>query len=654
MAKRNKEAQPQANKYGAGEYDAPLLMSIYTAYRREAEEARLSRIQQNKVNYDAYHMRQDFSYKQKGQSQEFLPKLAMAVESGANFLQQGLVDMGEWFRVYPELGLTEDMMKIKPFEIQKILLRQLEKAGFMGKINDAIKLGFLGSLMIAKIHGRFVPKAKFEVVTKEEAGSYKKKLVKKEDKKWQLEIDLVRQQDWRPDPTSERGVFRMQDIYMDWHQLEQLANMPNSGYDKEAIKTLKAQSSLQSALQEYEKSRETGQNLHNINFRHRLQITEIWGDFVAPDGTLVYENCVASFANNTVCIAPPRPIKLWHGEHPYVTTPILRVPHSVWGKTPMDSGALLNIALNELFNLILDGGLSAVHGIKQLREHWLEDPSQVEDGIAPGDTLRANTSCPPGATVLERVDTTTIPPEVLPVYNLLTQEFVTAVMTNDLRMGVMPQNQVKATAIVESSQSNATMFSAIAKHIEADFIKPLLMKAWLTCAQHMNDFDDKELESLLGPKRAAEIAQMGPEELFAETAGQIKFEVFGISETLTKQKEFTKLQAMLQTIASSPVLMEEFTKKYDFGKLMTEIMRSLDIPLYKIMNDESLFNNSTGQQPVSPTQPAGPPPMPGQQPGNVPNAQSQIPQAGAAVNQSNSPFPQPNFPASKALQAEGR
>lgn len=627
--------------------DESTLMSIYTAYRREAEEARLSRIQQNKVNFDVYHMRQDYSYKQKGQSQEFLPKLSMAVEQSSAFLTQALVDMGDWFRIYPAPGLSEDDMKIKPSEIQKILTRQLEKCRFMTQVGDAVKLGFLGSLMIAKVHGRYVPKNSFKVESKLVKGTYKKKLIKTKDKKWQLQVDLVRQQDWRPDPTGLPGLYRIQDVYVDWHELKQMAEGENPVYDIAKVMELKAQSSLQSALQEYEKSRETGQNLHNTNFRHRIKLSEIWGNFATPDGELVWENCVATIANDLIIVQKPTSIALWHGSHPYVSTPILTVPHSVWGKTPMDAGALLNIAINELFNLILDGGLAAVHGIKQIRENWLEDPSQVEDGIPPGETLRVNTSCPPGANVLDRVDTTTVPAEALPIYNLLVQEFSSAVMTDDLRMGVQPFRQVKATEIVESSQAINSSLSAIAKHIESDWIKEVLEKAWLTCAQHLNDFDDRELKVLLGDKRAAEILKMGPEELFAETAGAIKFEVFGISETLNKQKEFTKLQAMLQTLVSQPVLMEEFTKKYDFGKLLTEILKSLDVPIYKIQNDEALNNPITAPKP----------PMANGMPSIVPNSQSQIPQAGAAGNQaSDTPasLAQPNFPPSRALAVEGR
>lgn len=659
MAKKKKpepETAPKMPKHAYEGSDA-TLMQIFHSYREGAFQARLSRIQQNKINFDTYHLRQDYSYKEKGQSQEFLPKMAMAVEEGSNFLQQGLVKMGDWFHVYPAPGVMEDDMKIKPIEIENILKHQLLKAGFLSKVGDMCKLGFLGAQMIAKVHGRYVPKAKFIAEKERKAdGSYAPKLLKKEDRKWQLSISLIRQQDWFPDPSNaegeeQTGLYNMQELYMDWHMLKKLADQPGSTYDKQAIEGLKAQASVSSNMQEYEKSRETGENLYNVNFRNRIKLTELWGDFVSPDGELLYENCVATLANDNIIIQRPTQNGLWHGKDPYVSASMLRVPHSPWGKTPMDSGSLLNIALNEMFNLMMDGGMAAIHGIKQVREHWLEDTSQIEDGLAPGTTLRVNTACPPGATAFERVDTTTIPPEVLPMYNIVNQEFVTAAMTNDLRQGVMPDRQVKATAIVEASQTTNTMFSAIAEHVESDAIKPILEKAWLTIAQNIKHMDQNELTAILNPRRAQAILSMSAEELFAETAGMIKFEVFGISETINMQKMVPVIQGMFQTVASSPVMMEQFSAKYDFGKLMTQWFRAANFPIYKIMRDDILYNNTgTG----SATQNQGQPGQAQQQPNTVPNAQSQIPQAGAAVNNPgpNSAFPQPNFPGSPALAGQ--
>ena len=620
--------------------DEAELLSIYQTYKQEAEQARFSRMQQNKINFDMYNLRQDYSAKQKGQSKEFLPKQAMAVEQTANFMQQGLVDMGDWFKAFPSPGLDEDAMRVKPSEVQKLVTRQLEKARFMMQIGDAAKLGLLGSLMIGKIHGQRLPKYSYKVEKTMRNGSWSKKLVKSTDKRWQLKIDLIRQEDFKLDPSG-RGLYFMQDIYMDYYEAMQLAEGKDAIYDKAVLEKLKGETGM--SVQDMNKARETGQNISSNGFRNRIKLTEIWGNFVNRDGELLYENCVATIGNDRLVVQKPTANPLWHGEHPYVICPILTVPNSVWGKALMDAPSMLNIAQNEMFNLILDGGMMSVHGIKQIHENWLEDPQQVEDGITAGDTLRANSACPPGAHVLERIDTATVPQDGIQVYNLLQQEFNTAAVTNDMRMGVQPFRQVKATEIVESSQAITSMFSGIVKHIEQHFIMPLLQKSWATCAQHMDDLDSDELASLLGEKRAHELQAMGPEELFAETVQGCKFEVFGISAQLNKQKDFTKLQAMLQTIAGAPILMEEFSKKYDFSKLLGEIMKSLDINTAKIEADDA----KQAEQGM----PQG---QPGQTPQQMPDAQSQIPQAGAAGNQGDmSPFPKPDFPASRATPRAG-
>lgn len=620
------------------------VLQIYQVYKQEATSARQSRIDKNKLNFDCYNLNQDFSEKNKGQSSEFLPKLSMAVEQSANYMQQGLIDLGDWFKVQPSPGLNEDTMRVKPSEIYKLTSRQLNKCNFVTQVGNATKLGLLGSLMIAKVHGGLVNKPRYVVKAESKNGAIKKRLIKQEDKVWQLKIDLVRQEDFYVDPTG-RGLYLMQDIYMDYYEIERLSSGPNAIYDKSIVReNLKGSGIGSNSLHDYNRNRESGQDYSHNGRRNKIKVTEIWGNFINVDGELIYENCVATIANDTHVIQRPSPNPYWHGLPPFICAPILSVHGNPWGKALMDAPAMLNQAINEMFNLILDGGLMSVHGIKQIREHWLADPSQVDNGISAGDTLRANTSCPAGATVLERIDTATVPQDGINVYNLLNQEFNTSALTNDLRMGVQPFRQVKATEIVEASQSITSMFTGLAKRLETDWITKILEMSWATCAQHMQDLDDDEIVALIGSKRSQQLMAMGPEELFAETVQGCKFEVYGISANLNKQKDFTKIQALLQTVGSSPILMEEFAKIGDFSKLLKEIIRSLDINMAKIENEEHAAeaNEILG----------------GQVPGEVPNDQSQIPQAGAAGNQADmtmasmaqpgGPIAGPNFPPSRA------
>jgi hypothetical protein len=590
---------------------------------------------QNKINFDCYHLVQDFSYKQEGQSREFLPKMAMAVEQAANFIQQGLTDIGDWFRVEPEPGLLADMLKIKPNEVYLLTDRQLQKTGFLNKVGDAAKLGLIGSLMIAKVGGKNINKPIYRTKTELKNGSYKKKIVKAEDKVWQLDISLVRQEDYYPDPTG-RGLYEMEDLYMDYYEVERLAKGPNAIYDLKEVEKLRGQPS-EGDFSQYQKARETGQDPTNHQHRKRIKITEIWGNILGDDGELLHENVVCTIANDQYVIQKPTPNPFWHGESPYVACAIISVPHSVWGKALMDAPAMLNRAQNEMFNLILDGGMMSVHGIKQIRKNWLDDESQVENGIPAGTTLSVNSQCPPGASVLERVDTSTVPQDGLAVLQLVGTELNNAAMSSDFRSGGSSFRKDSATEVVESSQTLNSMFTGLAKNIEGDdgsgFITRILQKSWKLIAQNSNDLDSNEVKALIGEKRASELMAMGNEEIFVDTVQGCKFKTFGISATLNKQKDFTKLTAMLQTIGTSEVLTEAFMQEYDFTKLLSEIMKALDINPAKISANKEDGGNLTP-----------PPQAPSME---MPNVQSQIPQAGAEVNQE-SAIPQPDFPGSRA------
>lgn len=596
------------------------LINCLENYRKEASEAKRDRMDKNRVNFDAYHLRQDWSHKLKGQSREFLPKVATAVEQNANMIQQGLLDLGKWFNVTPQAGISEDEMQIKPSVIFNLLDRQLSKDGFVKKVGDIIKLGMLGGLMIVKVGGKYVNKPKYVVETEVKKGKYFKKLIKKDLKSWQLDIQLIRQEDYYPDPTG-RKLYEVVDFYLDLHEVKRLAEGDDAIYDMKAVEQLSAGLDSTGLSQEWKKTRETDQNVAGGGYRNQIKLTEVWGNILDSKGDLIYENVVYTVANDRFLIQKPTPNPYWHQESPFVTDSILSVPHAVWPKAMMDAASLLNLSANEIFNLMLDSSIVSVHGIKQLRKDWLDDPSQVANGVEQGSTLLVNSSCPPNAKVLESVYTGGQPQEAMNMLNVVNQEAAAAMFTNEIRSGGADMKNVRATAVVENSQALNNMASGMIKNIEGDdnsgLITQILIKAWKTIAQNMDDLDDAEVKALIGASEAQKIKAMGREQIFADTVQSCKFRVFGVSAVVNKMKDFTKLTAMMQTIFSNPMLTEAFMQKYSVPKFLDEIMLSLDINTFKLEADENeggQLNQSEGTVE------------------DVANVNSQIPQAGSAQN----------------------
>jgi hypothetical protein len=384
------------------------------------------------------------------------------------------------------------------------------------------------------------------------------------------------------------------------------------------------------------KERQTNQNDPTPGARPRVRVLEAWGTLVNAEGEIEYENGVCAVANGRHLIRKPGPNPFWHQRSPFVVAPLIRVPWSVWHRALMDAPTALNQAQNELYNLILDAGMMGVFGVRQVRRNWLDNPEAVSNGIGPNTTLEASASCPPGAKVLETVSTSSLDQSALAVFNLTNAEHSAASLTNDLRMGVLPDRAVKATEVVEASQSITGVFTGVAKQIETSFIQPILERSWAVFAQHVGRFDAPDYVALLGEARAKDVNATSPKRRFALTVDGHDFRVFGLTETLNKVKDFRKLTTLLQTVAQAPVLAEEFSRRYDFAKLLTEVMKSLDIDTDKIKLDQvDQLMASMGSIAAR-----------GGVAGNAagaPDALSQVPQAGAMSQVPGGPMPQGHF-----------
>lgn len=562
----------------AGKFTDADIVKYVLACRDEASDAKQTRMRQNEENYDTFHMRHDFSHKKPGQSKEILSKQRMAVAQITSFFQQALADLGEWWRVVPKNVEDEGNMPLSAEEIQKLTNYELEKANFYSHVGNAVQSGLLGSLIITKTAGKLAPKPRF-VVKKKDKG--KKAVTVIEDKTWELVMSIVPQENFYPDPIHGRNLYDVEEMFLDLHSVRAQAEGDDPMYDMSAVNQLSA--AMRDDYEEQQRiQRETNQDTTNEGVIPRVKLTEFWGDVVDGSGNLIYENVVITIANEKFIIRKPTPNPLWHQKRPYTVAPLTEVANSVWHYALMDAPTKHSRALTELYNLILDSTMKAVHGINQLRVDALDDAAQISGSIPWGTTLKVNSSLQQGAKVMEPVVTGEVPQKSLEVLNLIQQELNSSALTNDLRQGVMPFRSVKATEVVEASQTITSVFQGMAKNVEARLIQPELEKAWQTVAQNLDKISKEELQSLFGKERGEQISQMLPEMVFVNTVNGVKFQVYGVSMTLSKAQDFRKLTTLLQTVAGSEILLEEFVKKYDFGKVLGEIMTSLDIDKSKM------------------------------------------------------------------------
>ena len=564
-----------------------------TACLKEAEDARRTRLARNRINRDMYLGEQDFSYKQAGQSTEFLPKVAMAAEQMSAFIKKGLLSFGDWFSAefgagVPVIISPEQVREIIKCHLNTIITTNNKKTNFAVLLSDTIKSGLLESLMVLKVHGYMESERTFKIepgepiVNADFTVEYPENLVASTQKVWRPRIDLVRSEDYYPDPTG-RGLYEIHEVERDFSSVVAMAEA--GIYDIEVVNQIKEDYEKESDAKRSAKERGQDEAL-TPDFRRTIVITEYWGNLLDADGRLAENNILAAMANRKYLIRKPEPNPFWHGESPFVCSSILRVPHSVWHKALYDHAAQLNIALNELFNLMLDGGLAQVWGIKQIRVDALSDPSQISGGIPQGTTLSVKDTLPVGAKVMEQVSEGEVPPDAKAIYEMLQSEFAQAALSNELKLGGLPQRNTLATEIVSQDQAQAITMESIIADIESTLLADTLRKLWLTILQNADDLAGSAVVSAIGPAGALTLARLTQEQRFV-LFNNCSFKVFGLSETLNKAKDFQKLMALLQAITVNPMLLQAFFTRYSPDKIIQLSMKALNINPTRIANTEA-------------------------------------------------------------------
>ncbi len=581
-------------------------LKILQAYVHEAKEdsARKDRLDLNELNYREFRGDIDWSYKARGQSREHLPKMRFAAEQIAAIIKKGLVDLGgSWYGV----DISGDTVPLLTGDdIRKLMNISLlsNDVNYPTKISDAVKAGYLESLMIQKIHGGFEPKRAFKAspdgvdpVQDPATGSIvglrqNFRLEPEEKQVWRLRVDNIPYESYLSDPQG-ADLYEVHLVTRDLWRVKELAE--RGIYDKKVV------DQLGTAVQEERDERRRaidarGDDPDTTNrFRPQVRIAEVWGRLVDQKGDIFEiagengkfraRNVLATVANDKFLIRPPVENPNWDGTRGFIKAPLIRIPNAVNHDALGDHVRSLNHAIDDLFNLMLDAGIGSVHGIKQLRPDLLDDPDQVTEGIPPFETLVLRAGAPADAKVLERVDTGVNMGESIAVMNLLGVEFSSAALVDQIGLGGRPARQVKATEVVASQQTQGNLFDGITRDIEDIQIEPGLSCVFHLTMQHLHEMDIDEVVAAIGSRKAVMLLSLSAEERFALFANRVKFRVHGLTSMVNRAREFQKLMALLQVLASNPAFGEVFAQKYSFAKVIDRIVRSLEIDPETIQAD---------------------------------------------------------------------
>ncbi len=540
------------------------LIHIVQAYRKEAENSpyRKERMELNRRNWDAFMNRQDFSGKVEGMSAEFLPETSNTIEQFAAFMKKGLIQFGDWFEI--DLGKNSPISNESARELMMYYLNNMPRNGqdtisFTEVFSDAIKVALMEATMVFKTHG-FKTKQKFFVAKDD-------KLEQVDVSPWRLSVELVKNAAYWKDEKG-RGLYKIHRVTRDLHDV--IAAAEAGHYDKAQVAKIKGDTPDDNF------DDRDNRVVPEVSGRKQVVIDEVHGTLVDFNGKAIHTGVVLAIANDKYVIRRPESNPAWHGETPFDEIDLIRVPYGFERKALYDQVVPLNYALNEMFNLILDGGMGMVWGVRQLREKGLSDPTQVEGGIPMGTTLVVNDELPEGAKVLETVTAGQVPGEAMAIFNILSRTLRSSALQNDITTGNLPSRQVKATEVVEATASQSVMMDAFVANVETQMGR-ILRKAWVTICQNADDLNAVTVNEAMTPAELFKFSRMSPAQRFATMGQNASIKVTGLSATIMRSREFQRIMAMLQVASTNPIIAEEALKKFSPGKVITKLMRILNL-----------------------------------------------------------------------------
>ncbi len=536
------------------------IIQAVNAFYNESDNSKQYRLARNSANRDAFLGYQDFSDKIPGQSTEFIPKTGTAVEQFASWFKRSTMQIGgDWYEIkVPSYlpGFSGAATKaITDLFLNDLLTNDQKLSNFSTVLSDAGKIGALESLIIVKVYGNILPYGA------PDGGPV-----------WKLRMDLVPFEQYFPDPSG-AGLYEIHEFEVDYWQVVQRAK--EGLYDLAEVEKLGSEKLGHQRGQRYASGKAQTEST-SPSIRKKVVIREFWGTMLDKDGNVVMHNAVCAVANGTHLIRPLAPNPYMHASSPFVCCPVMRVPFSEHHKAIFDDAAGLNFAINDLYNLIIDGAIGTVWGTRQLRHSYLENPDQISDGIPQGETLVVSANMPPGEKVLENIAESSIPPEAFHVLEMMNREFTAAALTSELRLGMTPDKQVKATEIVQVDAGTNQVLDGIAGDLEKNLVEPILTKAILLIAQFADKSDLIALANVLGPIQAQEYISLPAEQRVAMTYPR-GVKVRGLSAVLERVRNFQKLMALLQVVTTNPLFMQSFFQRYSPAALLRYIMKVLQL-----------------------------------------------------------------------------
>jgi hypothetical protein len=535
------------------------IVAILEGYRQEAEYARLAGPNSRDLTWlqhlDLYYNRWDFSKKAPWQAREVMPEFPQYVDRFAAAMRMALVAQPNFFTISVDNDQEGDIAYVIR-KFMNVILRRIgrnatgQAVDFSAIFEEAMKMGAL-SMCAFKVG------------------------YKDDEKTGYTSLEVVDPYNFWFDPTGRR-LYRIHREEMDLHELRSMLEIKDDNgeeiFNRDAVNSALVDGSAQQAIMRAEKEKRTGTGQWYQSSRKPVVLHEYFCDIIDSEGYVRGKNVLCIVANNKWLIRGPEKNPFWHGKDWMTVTPIISVPLAPYGRSYAENFAQLTRTFNEMTNLILDGIIATTMKVFTVVPGYMEDPSQLEDGIYPNAMFRLIEGTE-NDQFLRAVDMGTLDPQAFNVWQMLKKELQEGAAFNDMTLGnSAPKGRTSATEIDTVDGNSTAYMRAIANNVETLLLEPVLDLIWKTSLQHLTS-KDKEIQQAIGDQWFKTFLKM--KKKFAEY--QITFVCRGITSLLARKQKLQEFLQFLQIAASNPEMTQILAQTWPPQKLFAYLAMLMDV-----------------------------------------------------------------------------
>lgn len=504
-----------------------------------------------------YRNEQDYSKKQKWQSQICIPEGQAAVRKAQGIIRSSLTKPEDFFNI--KAGRN-------PIHMKKRMMQKFRdtEVAFLDNFIDGVGASLALGVGIIKTYYKPITRTVIEGRLAQEmpeqaadaAGGLMGGAVQPlmpvvkpviEEVEKDIDVPVFEAKDPRTtfflpeDPyrfVIEEEMFPLQDV-LQWADKE--------GYDKKEIKKLKKMDYSDAKTEEIEERLEAiGIKEGSNQYNKQVLIQRFWGDIVNKDGEIEHKYSTYVLANQKYLIKPPAKIPYWHKKLPFVIWSPLKVVLRKQGQPMLEAMVTIQKAINNLVNLQIDAAVTELLGIPEIDPDKLLNPAEITS-LVPGRLIRRRAGAMPGpAVTIDRPASFSNAP--IHMVEFLRRAAQNSHFVTDILMGLntVKGEQATATEISKKGAESSQAFQVISMDIEDNALVPLLEMTASNILQYddFSDVSDPELAQYKGMDRAMRVMAL---------QGPYHFAARGITSHFEQSEMLNRVANTLQLVSKVPM-----------------------------------------------------------------------------------------------------